>query len=236
MQTIRVRTTQNVLIDYPIAGLFDRILAFALDALIFLAYLILTFSLFDGIKMLDVWLAYVIYLPAFFYNLIFEIAMNGQSPGKRVLKIKVVRLDGDSPTIANYILRWILWPLDVLLSGSIAITFILLTPNGQRLGDVVAGTTLIKLTSVGALISQKIIRDLEQSDYQAQFPQVVRLSDKDISLIKEALQVNIQLGITRPMEVISEKIRIMFDIHSDMATLTFLNTVLKDYHHLTSAA
>ena len=120
--------------------------------------------------------------------------------------------------------------------GFYSITFILLTPNGQRLGDVVAGTTLIKLTSVGALISQKIIRDLEQSDYQAQFPQVVRLSDKDISLIKEALQVNIQLGITRPMEVISEKIRIMFDIHSDMATLTFLNTVLKDYHHLTSAA
>ena len=147
--------------------------------------------------------------------------------------IRVVRLDGDSPTLANYILRWILWPVDVLFSGSVAITFILLTQQGQRLGDVAAGTTVIKLTNPGMLRGQAIIQSLQQ-DYQPQFPQVIHLSDKDIALIKEALAVNIELGNTRPMEVISEKIRRLHGINTDMPVLTFLNTVLKDYHYLTS--
>ena len=234
MQTIKVRTTQNVLIDYPIAGLFDRILGFALDTLIWIAYFIIAISIFGVLKVLDGWLVILLYLPVFFYHLIFEIAMNGQSPGKRAMNIRVVRIDGDSPTIANYILRWILWPVDVLLSGSVAITLILLTQNGQRLGDVAAGTTVIKLTNPGALKGQEIIQAL-QNDYQPQFPQVVHLSDSDISLIKEALAVNLQLGNTHPMEVISEKIKSLHGIHTDMHALTFLNTVLKDYHYLTSA-
>jgi len=65
---------------------------------------------------------------------------------------------------------------------------------------------------------------------------VIHLSDKDIALIKEALAVNIELGNTRPMEVISEKIKMLHGIQSDMHALTFLNTVLKDYHYLTSAS
>src|SRR5258708_29310374 len=235
MQTIKVRTTQNVLIDYPIAGLFDRILAFLLDFLIWIAYFVLAFSIFGALNFLSNWLMILLYFPLFFYHLIFEIAMNGQSPGKRALGIRVVRLDGDSPTIANYILRWILWPVDVLFSGSVAITFILLTQQGQRLGDVAAGTTVIKMTTPGLLKGQEIIQAL-QNDYQPQFPQVAGLSDNDIALIKEALAVNIQLGNTRPMEVISEKIKMLHGIQSDMHALTFLNTVLKDYHYLTSAS
>lgn len=235
MQTIRVRTTQNVLIDYPIAGLFDRILAFVLDSLIFVAYLILTFSILGSAGLLDTWVLILVYLPIFFYNLIFEIAMNGQSPGKRGMNIRVVRLDGDSPTIGNYIIRWILWPIDVLFSGSVAITLILLTQYGQRLGDVAAGTAVVKMTNRGVLKSQEIIKALKE-DYVPQFPQVINLSDKDISLIKEALQVNIQLGNTTPMEKISDKIREIHGIRTDMPVLTFLNTVLKDYHHLTSGS
>src|SRR5258706_8910407 len=157
MQTIRVRTTQNVLIDYPIAGLFDRILAFVLDCLVFFAYFILAFSIFGAFNFLNSWLVILLYLPIFFYHLTFEIAMNGQSPGKRAMGIRVVRLDGDSPTLANYILRWILWPVDVLFSGSVAITCILLTEQGQRLGDVAAGTTVIKLTNPGPFKGQEII-------------------------------------------------------------------------------
>ena len=100
----------------------------------------------------------LIYLPVFFYNLAFEILMNGQTLGKRALNIKVVRLDGTSPTIANYIFRFILWPIDVFLSGSIAITLISLTKNGQRLGDLAGGTTVVKLTQRGQVTSQQIVK------------------------------------------------------------------------------
>lgn len=234
MQTINVRTTQNVLIDYPIAGLFDRILAFFVDLIIFVAYLILAFYLVAQFKIISTWLSILIYLPAFFYTLAFEIAMNGQTPGKRALDIKVVRLDGNSPTLANYIMRFILWPIDVILSGSVAITFILLTKNGQRLGDLAAGTTVVKLTKRGVLTGQEIVQSLTE-DYQPLFPQVIHLSDRDISVIKEALTLNVTLGNDKPVYALAAKIKSLHGIQTDLPPVKFLYTVLKDYHHLTSA-
>lgn len=234
MQTINVRTTQNVLIDYPIAELFDRIFAFLIDLIIFIAYLILAFYVTSRLGIVSDWVSVLIYLPAFFYTLIFEIAMNGQTPGKRAKDLKVVRLDGNSPTIANYIMRFILWPIDVILSGSIAITFILLTKNGQRLGDLAAGTTVVKLTKRGVLTGQEIVQNLTE-DYQPLFPQVIHMTDKDIGVIKEALHLNVTLGNDKPVYALAAKIMSLHGIQTDMPPVKFLYTVLKDYHHLTSA-
>jgi uncharacterized RDD family membrane protein YckC len=234
MQSIKVRTTQNVLIDYPVAGVFDRILAFLLDMVILIAYLILVISVSALHLGVDQWLLVILYLPFFFYNLIFEIAMHGQTLGKRVLAIRVVRLDGEPPTIGNYVLRWILWPVDVLFSGSIAVTCILFTENGQRLGDIASGTTVIKLINPGALTGQKIIQDLKE-DYQPQFPQVIYFSEKDISVIKEALDVNQVFGNTMPIDALSGKIQSLHGISTDLPPVTFLRTVLKDYHYLSSS-
>jgi uncharacterized RDD family membrane protein YckC len=236
MQIIKVRTTQNVQIDYPVAGLFDRILAFLVDGLIMVAYFILAISLsvyFAGKSTVATVVIVMLYLPVFLYNLIFEIAMNGQTPGKKVLEIKVVRLDGGSPTIGNYILRWILRPIDIIFSGSVAIIFILFTQFGQRLGDLAAGTTVIKTIQKRAPTSQKIIEDL-QENYQPQFPQVIHFSEKDITVIKEVLQVNAQFGNTEPMDTLTEKIKAMHGIQTDMPPITFLRTVLKDYHYISS--
>ncbi len=233
MQTINVRTTQNVLIGYPLAGLFDRVLAFIIDGVIFLAYIILAIVLLAYSNLMATWALILVYLPIFFYNLIFEIAMNGQTPGKRAMNIKVVRLDGTSPTIANYIMRFILWPLDVVMFGSIAITTILLSKNSQRLGDLAGGTTVVRLVNTAPITSQKIIQNLSEN-YVAEFPQVVNLTDKDISIIKEALDANVQLGNERPILVIAEKLKKMHGIETTMSASQFLYTVMKDYHHLTS--
>jgi len=233
MQTINVRTTQNVLIGYRLAGLFDRVLAFIVDAVIFLAYIILALLLLARANAIATWTIILVYLPIFFYNLIFEITMNGQTPGKRAMAIKVVRLDGSSPTIANYIMRFILWPIDVVLSGSIAITFILLTKNSQRLGDLAAGTTVIKLVAAPQVTGQKIMQSLNDN-YVAEFPQVVNLSDKDILIIKEALEANVQLGNEKPILLIAEKLKKLYGIETNLSASQFLYTVMKDYHHITS--
>jgi uncharacterized RDD family membrane protein YckC len=233
MQTINVRTTQNVLIGYSLAGLFDRVLAFIIDAVIFFTYLILALLLLAAAEAMATWTLILVYLPIFFYNLLFEILMNGQTPGKRAMNIKVVRLDGSSPTIANYCMRFILWPIDIVLSGSIAITFILLTKNSQRLGDLAAGTTVIKLLTAPPVTSQKIMQSLNDN-YVAQFPQVVNLSDRDISIIKEALDTNVQFGNEKPVLLIAEKLKKLHGIETDISPSQFLYTVLKDYHHITS--
>ncbi|MBN8652521.1 MAG: RDD family protein [Cytophagales bacterium] len=233
MQTIKVQTTQNVFIDYPIAGVFDRILAFLLDMVIWAAYLILVFFIFGMADVLDYWVMIMIYLPVFFYNLAFEILMNGQTLGKRALNIQVVRLDGTSPTIANYIFRFILWPIDVILWGSIAITFISLTKNGQRLGDLAGGTTVVKLTKRGEVTSQQIVKSLKE-EYVPQFPQTINLNDRDIKLIKEVLEMNRELGNGQPVLAATEKVKTLLGIQTDMPPVQFLYTILKDYHHLTS--
>ncbi|HOO08394.1 MAG TPA: RDD family protein [Cyclobacteriaceae bacterium] len=108
MHSIKVRTTQNVFITYPIASLGDRILAFLLDYLILVAYSVFILALFINMEMDVAWVWGVsLGLPWLFYHLLFEVFMNGQSPGKRVMSIKVVRLDGTPATIGNYIMRWV---------------------------------------------------------------------------------------------------------------------------------
>jgi len=233
MQTIKVQTTQNVFIDYPIAGVFDRILAFLLDAVIWAVYLILVFFILAAAQLIDYWVTILIYLPVFFYNLACEILMNGKTLGKQALNIQVVRLDGTSPTIANYIFRFILWPIDVVLWGSIAVTLISLTKNGQRLGDLAAGTTVIKLTRRVEVTSQTIIKSL-QEEYVPQFPQTINLTDRDIQLIKEVLEINRELGNGQPVLAATEKVKTTLGIQTDMPPVQFLYTIMKDYHYLTS--
>jgi uncharacterized RDD family membrane protein YckC len=234
MPTINVRTTQNVLISYQVAGVWDRILAFCIDCLIFIAYLIVIVVLMTQLKLTDNWMFIAIYLPIFFYNLLFEILMNGQTPGKIAMDLKVVRLDGESPTILNYIFRFILWPVDILFAGSVAITFILLTSQGQRLGDLAGGTTVVKTKNLTSHARVQLLKNTEP-DYIPLFPQIATLSDHDIKLIKEALRVNVELGNDEPMLILNTKIKTMLGIQSDLPPVNFLYAVIKEYQQLTSS-
>jgi uncharacterized RDD family membrane protein YckC len=235
MRVVTVNTTQNVVIDYPIAGVLDRIVAYIIDALIMAAYLFLIFFIIISVRSGSEWTFVFFYFPVFFYSLAFEILMDGQTPGKKAMNLKVVRLDGTSPTIGNYILRWLLKLIDVSFTwGSVAITSILITQNGQRLGDLAAGTTVIKLVKAGDTTGQQIMLNLDES-YTPEFPQVVQLSDKDIDLIKEALEVNRTLGNMSGVLALDAKLKEHLGIQTDMPPIKFLYTVLKDYSHLTSA-
>src|SRR5690349_24809901 len=100
MQTIRVRTTQNVFIDYPLASIGDRIVAYLIDRLILFLYFMLVIALLMGMEayehetlLITLGLIFLVF-PFIFYGLFFEIFMNGQTPGKNVMKIQVIRLDG----------------------------------------------------------------------------------------------------------------------------------------------
>ena len=59
------------------------------------------------------------------------------------MNIRVVKLDG-SPSIGSYLLRWLLFIVDGPLTSGLGIFVILLTKNNQRLGDLAAGTMVIK--------------------------------------------------------------------------------------------
>jgi uncharacterized RDD family membrane protein YckC len=104
MTQLSINTTQNVNINFTAASVGDRILAQLLDLLVKIAYGITIFfsfqifgleNLFDN---LDQWsiiaIISVILLPVMFYSLVQESLWEGQTIGKKIMKMKVIKLDG----------------------------------------------------------------------------------------------------------------------------------------------
>ncbi len=233
MQTISVQTTQNVTIHHPLASVGDRILAYLLDMVILIGYTLVLLVAFINMQLRVVWV-WVIFLavPWMLYHLAFEIFMNGQSPGKRVMNIQVVRLDGTQPTIGNYVLRWVFSFIDFyLLTGAIAVIVIATSGRGQRIGDIVAGTTVVKLVPQRETTASNIFITPENS-YVPVFPRAAELQSRDIELIQRALDANIHLGNPEPMLAVSAKVRALLEIESDLNPDQFLHTIVKDYNHL----
>lgn len=176
----------------------------------------------------------VLVIPSLLYHLLFEIFMDGQSPGKRQMKIKVVRTDGTPATIGNYLLRWLLRLIEVQAAqGMIAIITIAWNGRGQRLGDIAAGTTVVKLVKQKDVTAAEIFT-LATEDYVPQFPGVVMLSDRDAELIQQALEVYRRHDNLQPAMIVTEKIKTRLGIQTDMTFEAFLTTILKDYSQLTA--
>lgn len=233
MQTISVQTTQNVSIQYPIASVGDRIVAYLLDLAILIAYAIAVIAAFVNMDLNVVW-PWIVFLvmPWFLYHLMFEIFMNGQSPGKRVMNIQVVRVDGTQPGVGNYLLRWVFSLIDFhILSGAIAVIAIATNGRGQRVGDVVAGTCVVKLIAQKEITASEVFISPEDT-YVPVFPQVVQLASRDIELIQRALDANTNHGNMQPVLMVTDKIKSLLGVQTDLAPAQFLYTIVKDFNHL----
>ncbi len=230
MQTIPVRTAQNVVIQHPVASLGDRILAYLIDALIVVGYVILLLITFFNLGVDDTWLWILgLAVPVFLYHLVFEVFMNGQSPGKRALNIRVIRLDGSPPSVGAYLLRWLFRLIEIdVLSGAVAMLFIVLGGKGQRAGDMAAGTTVVKLVPQ---VSAAQVFTTAVEEYVPRFEQVRQLSEKDIEIVERALEVNREQGNSEPMMAAAGRIKDLLGISTDLPTTTFLYTVIKDFRY-----
>ncbi|MBS1557880.1 MAG: RDD family protein [Bacteroidetes bacterium] len=235
MHTVSVRTTQNVIIHYPVASVGERILAYLIDRIIQLVYILATATLLVRLGIQQIWIwGIVLALPVLLFSLLFEIFMDGQTPGKRLVKIQVVRLDGTRATIGGYILRWLFALVDFgVLGGAIAVMVVAAGGKGQRLGDVVAGTTVIKLAHPRE-VSANTIFVTANENYVPVFAQAIQLHPSDIELMHRALEADIRLGNSEPLERLVEKIKTKLGIHSDLNAATLVQTLIKDHSHLTS--
>lgn len=235
MQSISVRTAQNVVIQYPIASIGERILAYLIDRLIIIVYIIAVVALLLRLNVQQPWIwITLLLLPLLLFSLLFEIFMNGQTPGKRLMKIQVVRLNGSRAALGDFILRWIFAFVDfAIMGGVIAVIIISAGGNGQRLGDLVAGTTVIKLTEQKEITAQEIFITADEN-YVPTYAQVIQLNSSDIELMQRALEADQRLGNSEPLEIIIEKIKTQLGIQTDLSPQIFVHTLIKDYSHLTS--
>jgi uncharacterized RDD family membrane protein YckC len=226
MEGIKILTTQNVDLEYTPASVGDRMGAAVIDDLIRLAW-ILTF-----IKITDqpgtVNMMVFVMLPLSLYPLLCEIYFNGQSIGKRALKIKVLMLDGSAPTLSAYLLRWLFRLLDTTVAyGIVALITAGINGKGQRLGDIVAGTAVVKITPPLAL--RHILPDEPEPNYSIQFPEVSLLNDKNISIIRTILRKSTEESNAKLIKYTALRVKRILNVESTANDLVFLQIIVKDY-------
>jgi uncharacterized RDD family membrane protein YckC len=238
MEKITIGTTQNVDIEYEIGSVGDRIVATIIDLSVMMGYaftisIILT-NVASHIERTTISIVYfLVFLPVFLYTLLCEIFMNGQTPGKSVMKIKVMRMDGRQPTFGNYLMRWIMRIVDIwTFFGVPAIITCVVNGKGQRLGDMAADTLVIKLRAKQQLNSTAF--EKVEATYVPVFPQAAQLTDNDASTIKQVLNLTINEAeeITEIEFKLAAKLKSYLGVHSSLGDRQFLQTLLKDYNVL----
>ena len=239
MDQIGIETAQNVVVHQEVASIGDRIIAYILDTLILLAWVFVCVMLvmISAVTLenpIVIGLLFVIGgLPYMFYHLICEVTMDGQSIGKRSQKIKVARMDGGQPRFGQYLLRWILRPIDGFYW--IGMVVILINGKGQRLGDLAAGTTVVSLKP--RLRLQDTLMTQLKPEHQVRFPEAVRLSDAQAALIKEVLNNTQVKDRWKIVEEMAAKVRMAIGNSGEgMKAFEFLRAVLEDYVYLTGQA
>lgn len=195
-KTIEINTAQNVIIEYDLAPLRDRMLAWFIDFVMVIFLFIFVRSIL--VYMLDdlsIEMGWQIFLGLLFFILYFgylsamEMWNFGQTLGKTALGIKVVRLDGKDPEWSDVLLRAFMHLVDSMFCfGIIGILLIKTTPRQQRLGDMAAQTGVIKLFSNNYYYRLDSILSLSSTaNYKPVFQQVRQLTEKDMLFIKSVL-------------------------------------------------
>lgn len=267
MKRLQIKTAQNVNIDFTLANVGQRLLAFGIDNVLKFAYFYfavhyLNFGLFDGIGNMDSWsvkaIDVIIFLPITFYSLYTEILLGGQTVGKKFLHLKVINEDGFKPSITDYVMRWFLRIIDFnlfillfvyinslgvtneeawfflifILGKMIGFFLILFTKNNQRFADIIANTVVIYIKDE-VKFSETILEELS-TKYVPTYPNVIRLSDNDVRIIKSAFRSARKFNDYKTLIKLRSKILEVTEINSvHNSDKEFIDAVLKDYNYYT---
>ncbi|RMZ61171.1 RDD family protein [Chryseobacterium nematophagum] len=245
MSQIAINTSQNVNINFNIASVGERMLAFIIDLLIKVAYAIIAFYVFFNIldlgyvlNGLDYWSQIAIYIaitfPIYVYPVVLESLMEGQTPGKKAMKIRVVKIDGYQASFGDYMIRWVFRLIDTSFAGVIGLVSMIISKNNQRLGDIASGTAVISLKN-SINISHTILENI-QENYLPTFPQVIALSDNDMRIIKDNYQKALKIDNRQIINRLSDKIKNILKLEIDPTKMTerqFINIIIKDYNYYT---
>lgn len=228
--SVAIRTSQNVLLEYEPASIGERIIATLLDYLVFFGWVLLVFAVPAGLGItMSTFYTVFAFLPILFYDLLCEWLLNGRSVGKLAMGIRVVKLDGSQPNLGAYLIRWLLRIIESVsfFGGLVPIITVAANGKGQRLGDIAAGTTVVKLKPAVSL-DDVLVPPLPEN-YVVQFPDVRVLTDRDISVVREVLRRGDAEVVARTADKIKEVTGILANQGSSRA---FLETVLTDYQFI----
>lgn len=244
MSELSINTTQNVKINFIAASVGERLGAYFIDLGIKLSYIFAIIWIFfywmdiDRLMTnLDMWSRGAIFLVLFFpliiYSITLESIFEGQSFGKKLVKIKVVKIDGYQAGFGDYLIRWFFRIIDFsLFNGIIGLIAVASSKKSQRLGDMAAGTAVITLKNK-INISHTILEDIGEA-YVPTYPLVIKLSDNDMRIIKETYQSALAKNDHEIIYKLVSKIEGVTGIKNQSGNNNdFIRVVLKDYNFYT---
>jgi uncharacterized RDD family membrane protein YckC len=222
-RVVSIRTPENIELTYALAGPGSRAAAYMVDFfLMFSVGQVLVNLIANGIALLlsslgaagNLWAAGIAALGFFaLYNLYFillEWLLNGQTPGKRLLHIRVIKQGGYSLRFFDTLLRNLLRVVDFLpLFYGVGLTSLLLTRDSQRLGDLVAGTLVVYQEPVQA---GSLLPDLpapDESEQPLPAVQVAAIPDEAVSLAGQYLLARTELAPRARQEVAAELVHLI---------------------------
>jgi uncharacterized RDD family membrane protein YckC len=153
---ITIETPENVTLEVTLAGLGSRMAASLIDGLIrfavILALFIVLLSSPDRAGGVEFALFIVGSFAVFFaYDVLFETLAGGRTPGKRATGLRVVREGGQPVGFVSSAIRNLMRLVDMLpFSYAIGIVAILVSSKNQRLGDMAAGTIVVREVTTGS--------------------------------------------------------------------------------------
>lgn len=223
METIYIKTSDNTEFSYEPAGAGSRFLAIVIDSTIksiaVLAFWITIHALgtpFDLKHLIkDEYFIKssqalsILFLGAFAgfivigYHIFFETLSNGQTPGKRVLGIRVIKDNGSSINIIDASIRNFLRTIDFLPSFYLVGALVVLNnPRCKRIGDIAAGTIVVKIPKEQNPISFPETEVEEMPQYESR---INNLTDDEINLIRNYIARRSHLSV-KTRKILNEKL------------------------------
>lgn len=238
MATSDIITGQFVRISQTPASIGDRIIARIIDMIVIVLYMLsVSFMLFGGTSILSflsneitIVIFFAAYLPAIFYSFLCETFNNGQTLGKRIMKTRVVKADGSTPGMGDFLMRWMLLLVDLHIS-CIGLIAIICTKRNQRFGDLAAGTLVIKQEEYKKMHVSLDEFSYARKDYRPVYPEASNLSSGQIEIIRKAIK-SYERDNGQQVARLSKKIQEMFGIKpNDNDNIKFLTTLVHDYQY-----
>jgi uncharacterized RDD family membrane protein YckC len=261
MSIIQIATPFNIDLEFEIAEFHKRLFAYIIDFCILLIYLVIMKNLyygrFDDVSRgtleshigIDI---LTISVPMLLYSLVSEVLLHGQSIGKKIMKIRVISLEGGEPTLGQYLIRWMFraweWPFLFgyvffstesiiaysLITGFLGIIVVIIigvSKKSQRLGDIAANTAVVNTRSKLS-VQDTIFMEIKQPDYIVKFPEVLKLTDRDINTIKNVVNHFYKTHNADTSTRVARKVQDVLKVSTDMYAIDFLEKLLADYNYL----
>lgn len=266
MGNIIVGTPFNIDLEFATAQVTRRIGAVFVDMSILCLYMLLVYRFiiigFDmGQHMNQFAMMLGISVLPYLYFPIMETLMNGQTPGKKIMGIKVMDKEGQEPSLSQYLLRWLLgfgnysvFLLPYVMVNAamqvfstvlfcvlvIAIFYFpdflcsVINSKNQRIADIAAGTVVIDVKKKMDF-TETIYLDIAQEQTSARYEQVLQLSDRDINGIRNLLHKKAKSKVEQEYRgKIVARIKEALEItDNDLDDVAFLQQLLQDYNYLT---